>query len=74
MSPLYCTTILGCLNAREFINKCPAFQLPASNPREGGAKYQIPLSIAVDTKQTIDNESLNGQTLQASYGLSRYLP
>ncbi|OAX35242.1 hypothetical protein K503DRAFT_785217 [Rhizopogon vinicolor AM-OR11-026] len=77
MSPLYCNTILGCLNTRDFINNgihrdhVSTFHLGTiSISHAGGA--QRPVSIAVETKQTIDTESLDDQTLQAPSALSRY--
>ncbi|OAX31564.1 hypothetical protein K503DRAFT_870586 [Rhizopogon vinicolor AM-OR11-026] len=72
MSPLYCNTILGCLNARDFINngvhknRGPAFNLPISNSREGDSQRPVPLNVAVETKQATDTDSLEDQTLQAS--------
>jgi len=79
LSPLYCNSILGCLNARAFINngihrdRGSTFHLgPVSTSHTGGAQRPIQLSVAVETKQTIETDSLDGQTLQASSGLSRY--
>ncbi|OJA08321.1 hypothetical protein AZE42_11887 [Rhizopogon vesiculosus] len=77
MSPLYCNTILGCLNARAFIHngihrdRSSTFQLGSvSTWHAGGA--QRPLSVTAETKQTIETDSLDGQTLQALSGLSHY--
>ncbi|OJA15385.1 hypothetical protein AZE42_11320 [Rhizopogon vesiculosus] len=67
MSPLYCNTTLGCLNARDFINngvhknRVPAFNLPVSNSHESGSQRPIPLNVEVETKQAIDTESLDDQ-------------
>ncbi|OAX36474.1 hypothetical protein K503DRAFT_772469 [Rhizopogon vinicolor AM-OR11-026] len=79
MSPLYCNTILGCLNARAFIHngihrdRGSTFQLGSvSTWHAGGAQRPFQSSVAVETKQTIETESLDGQTLQASSGLSHY--
>jgi len=72
ISPLYCNTILSCLNARDFINngvhknRSPAFNLPISNSREGSSQRPVPLNVAVETKQAIDTESLEDQTLQVN--------
>ncbi|OJA18190.1 hypothetical protein AZE42_07266 [Rhizopogon vesiculosus] len=79
MSPLYCNTILGCLNARDFINngihrdRVSTFRLgPISISHEGGTQRPIQVSVAVETKHTIDTKSLDDQTLQAPSALSRY--
>ncbi|OJA11648.1 hypothetical protein AZE42_10162 [Rhizopogon vesiculosus] len=65
MSPLYCNTVLGCLNARAFItsgiyrDRTLTFQVhldPTSILHASGA--QRPLSIAAETKPNDDTESL----------------
>ncbi|OAX36476.1 hypothetical protein K503DRAFT_857965 [Rhizopogon vinicolor AM-OR11-026] len=65
MCPLYCNTILGCLNARDFIyngihrDSGSAFLLGhVSISHAGGAQRPFQWSIVVDTKQTIETESL----------------
>ncbi|OJA15873.1 hypothetical protein AZE42_12922 [Rhizopogon vesiculosus] len=79
MSPLYCNTILGCLNARDFIHNGihresgSTFQLShVSISHAGGAQCLFQLNVVVETKQTIETESLDGQTPQVSSGPSRY--
>ncbi|KAJ8590017.1 hypothetical protein M405DRAFT_933066 [Rhizopogon salebrosus TDB-379] len=70
MSPLYCNTILCCLNARNFVSKGVQsegsydsnFHLDFSPGY--GAQRPIQLRVAVETKQTIDHGSLDDQTLQ----------
>ncbi|KAJ8590025.1 hypothetical protein M405DRAFT_841488 [Rhizopogon salebrosus TDB-379] len=73
MSPLYCNTILACLNARDFVRNGihgDEGYGPSVNPHSGsasrnGASRPIQLNVAVETKQRIDQESFDGQTLQA---------
>ncbi|OJA09856.1 hypothetical protein AZE42_08285 [Rhizopogon vesiculosus] len=81
MSPLYCNTILGSLNGRAFIHngihrdRSSIFQLgyvSTWHRNRGEAQRPFQSSVAVETKQTIETESLDGQTLQASSGLSHY--
>ncbi|OJA19905.1 hypothetical protein AZE42_13027 [Rhizopogon vesiculosus] len=73
MSPLYCNTILSCLNARDFIQNGihseddgsfplgPSFISHASAPQR-----QVQLSVVVETKRTIETDSLDGRTLHGS--------
>ncbi|KAJ8585900.1 hypothetical protein M405DRAFT_824154 [Rhizopogon salebrosus TDB-379] len=67
MSPLYCNTILSCLNARDFArngirkdesNSDSNFYLHSSH--RGGAQRPIQLKVSVETEQTIDHDNLDG--------------
>ncbi|KAJ8590015.1 hypothetical protein M405DRAFT_816906 [Rhizopogon salebrosus TDB-379] len=66
-SPLYCNSILGCLNARDFIRNGTLGSHGSNLHSSRGSGVQRPIQLNdLNVKQTIDHESLEGQTLKAS--------
>ncbi|KAG1849427.1 hypothetical protein DFJ58DRAFT_451399 [Suillus subalutaceus] len=66
LSPLYCNTVLGCLNARGFIRDGMQANQRFHLGSTSGRKLQHPLNVAVETRRTVENESVDSQTLQVS--------
>ncbi|OJA09151.1 hypothetical protein AZE42_13148 [Rhizopogon vesiculosus] len=69
MSPIYCNTILGCLNARDFIQNGihreggSNFPLgPSLISHASGSRHPVNLSVVVETKKTTETDSLDGQS------------